>query len=122
MGSHPLNLALRFLLELTALFVTGLWGWKQTDSWWRFLLAIGLPVVIGAIWVTFAVPDDPSRSGNAPVVVPGFVRLVIELCMLGFGSWALYQLGHTGMGLGLAVTILIHYVISYDRVAWLLSQ
>ena len=32
MGSHPLNLALRFLLELVAIGAVGFWGWRATDS------------------------------------------------------------------------------------------
>ncbi|WP_280456932.1 DUF2568 domain-containing protein, partial [Nocardia carnea] len=37
----------------------------------RWLLVVLLPVVAAAAWGVFAVPDDPSRSGAAPVAVPG---------------------------------------------------
>jgi len=45
----------------------------------KFMLALTLPIFAAAIWGIFAVPDDPSRSGNAPVIAPGLVRIVIEL-------------------------------------------
>ena len=67
MGSHPINLALRFLLELSALFAMGVWGWRYSEGWLRFVLALSIPIIAAVLWGTFAVPDDPSRSGGAPI-------------------------------------------------------
>ena len=120
MGSHPINLALRFLLELAAWGAMGYWGWMQGDGPLRYLLLIGLPVVAAAIWGTFAVPDDPSRSGRAPVPVPGLVRLAIEFATFGTATWALYDTGNTTLSLVFAATVVVHYLVSYDRVLWLL--
>ena len=122
MGSHPLNLALRFLLEIAALIGVGMWGWKQSDSWLRFLMAIGIPIILAIIWGTFAVPGDPSRSGAAPVVTPGIVRLLIELSIFGLATWALYDLGHLKASTALAVVVVLHYAISYDRISWLINH
>ena len=66
MGSHPINLAFRFLLELAALVASGFWGWRQSDGGFRYILAIGIPVFLAVVWGTFAVPNDPSRSGKSP--------------------------------------------------------
>ncbi len=77
MGKHPLNSALRFLLEMVAIISFGYWGYLQTDLWWRILLAAGLPILFAGIWGVFAVPGDPSRSGNTVVKTPGMVRLII---------------------------------------------
>lgn len=122
MGSHPLNLALRFLLELIALLAIGMWGWNKNDGWLRFVFAIGLPIILGAIWATFAVPDDPSRSGNTLVVTPGLVRLMIELGIFGIATWCFYSLGLRRVCYAFGLIVLIHYLLSYDRVAWLISQ
>lgn len=122
MGSHPVNLGVRFLLEVTALVGFGMWGWRQSDSWWRFVLAIGVPLIAAGLWVTFAVPDDPSRSGNAPVPVPGVVRLVLELLILGGGAWGFYAAGFGRVAVVLAAVVVIHYIVSYDRIGWLLGQ
>lgn len=122
MGSHPANLALRFLLELAALVGLGMWGWSMTDGWFRVVLAVAMPVVGAALWGTFAVPEDPSRSGNAPVPTRGWVRLIIELAVLGLGSagfaWSGYRV-LTGI-LGFLVTM--HYLLSMDRIRWLLAR
>ncbi len=122
MGSHPINLALRFLLEMAGLVAIGYWGWSQHDGLLRFALAIGGPLLAAILWATFAVPDDPSRSGKAPVPVPGIVRLVLELAFFAFASWALYDAGNPVLSLGLAIVVVIHYALSYDRIAWLLRQ
>ncbi len=122
MGSHPINLALRFILELAVLASVGTWGWKQSDGWFRYALAIGNPILLAAIWGTFAVPEDPSRSGAAPIVTPGIIRLGIELAFFTIASLALYDMGQNRLCFILASTVLAHYIISYDRILWLLNH
>ena len=122
MGSHPLNLALRFLLEMVALVAIGYWGFSQHSGIWRWMLGIGFPVVAAAAWATFAVPADPSRSGEAPVPVPGVLRLALELALFGFAAWALYDAGNPALALILVAVTAVHYGLSYDRIAWLLRQ
>ncbi|MEZ4995328.1 MAG: YrdB family protein [Saprospiraceae bacterium] len=122
MGSNPINLALRFLLELSALAAVGVWGWKQSDGWFRYVLAIGIPLILAGIWGTFAVPDDPSRSGAAPVATPGLIRLALELGIFAFGTWALYNIDFHKASLTFGIIVLLHYVLSYDRIMWLMSH
>ena len=122
MGSHPINLIIRFLLEITALVSVGMWGWKQNDGWLRYVLAIGIPLILATIWGTFNVQDDPSRSGSAPIPTPGLIRLAIELGMFALAIWALYDSGFTKASLIFAIIVLLHYLASYDRVIWLLSK
>ena len=122
MGSHPLNLVIRFLLEVVVLVAAGMWGWKQSDGGLRFVLAIGLPILLAALWGTFAVPDDPSRSGAAPIITPGVIRLIMELAIFAFASWAFYDMGLNKISLTLGVIVVLHYAFSYDRIMWLLSH
>jgi hypothetical protein len=122
MGSHPVNLTVRFLLELTALTATGIWGWRYSDGWFRFVLAFGIPVILAAIWGTFAVPNDPSRSGKAPVAVPGIIRLVIELAIFSLAIWTLQDIGFARLSWILGITVALHYIISYDRIMWLIKN
>ena len=122
MGSHPVNLAIRFLLEIVSLFAIGAWGWSQDDGWMRFLLAIGIPTVAAVIWGTFAVPNDPSRSGKAPVAIPGVLRLILELGFFAFATWVIFDLGYSGISGVFGMIIVVHYLVSYDRILWLLKQ
>ena len=119
MAYHPINLGVRLLLELAAL---AYWGWQQSDGFLRFVLAIGIPVLAAALWGTFAVPDDRSRSGRAPIPVPGIVRLALELAFFGFAVWALYDAGLVTSSIGTGIIVIIHYIVSYERIGWLLRQ
>ena len=47
MSQNPLNLAVRFALELAGLYALGLWGWTQHTGILRYLLTIGLPNSMG---------------------------------------------------------------------------
>ncbi len=122
MGSHPANLALRFVLEMGALVAMGTWGWHRTAGPWRYLFAFAVPVVAMALWGVFAVPHDPSRSGNAPVPVPGVLRLALEAGFFGFATWAMFSSGHRLPALIFGALVLTHYALSFDRLAWLLRQ
>ncbi|KAA3644817.1 MAG: DUF2568 domain-containing protein [Chloroflexi bacterium] len=122
MGSNPINLAVRFILEIVALIIFGIWGWNNAAGVLQYLLALGIPILAAILWGTFAVKDDPSRSGKAPVPVPGIIRLVFELAFFALATWALFDLGNTSLAWVLGSAVAIHYVISYDRVTWLLKQ
>jgi hypothetical protein len=121
-GSHPLNLALRFLLEIAALVTIGFWGWSKGEGALRFVLAAGLPVIAAVLWGTFRVPGDASASGQALVAVPGLLRLLLELAIFAFATWALYDAGAVRLAWILGVVVVAHYVLSYDRVRWLLLR
>lgn len=119
MGSNPVNLAFRFLLELAGLFAMGYWGWQQGDGWRGWLLMLGVPLIAAVLWGTFRVDNDP---GKAPVRVPGAVRLALELAYFGFATWALIDAGAVIAGWILGGAVLVHYLFSYDRILWLLKQ
>jgi hypothetical protein len=122
MGSHPINLAIRFVLELSALLAMGVWGWQQSEGRLRFVLAVGMPLIAAVLWGVFAVPHDPSRSGTAPIAVPGMLRLALELAVFAFATWALYHVGATKLSWTLGIIVTIHYLVSYDRILWLIKQ
>ena len=121
-GSHPANLALRFLLELVALFALGWWGLSLADNWLRFVLAVLFSLVAATIWGTFAVPDDPSRSGEAPVVVRGWIRLGLELIVFGTAVIGLASVGRGSFATVFLVVVIAHYLLSIDRISWLLER
>lgn len=113
MSNNPINLALRFFLELAGLAAMAYWGWTTHDGAWRFVWGIGLPVVAAALWGVFRVPNDP---GNAPVAVPGPVRLLLEALYFGAAVGLLAAADQERTAVILGVVIVLHYVASYDRV------
>jgi hypothetical protein len=122
MSQNPLNLGLRFLLELASLFAFGYWGWTQHDGALRFILVIGIPLLAAAIWGTFRVPADASANGKAPVPIPGWLRLLIEIVFFSSAVWCLLHANAMTAGRLLGGLILFHYIISYDRIGWLLKS
>jgi hypothetical protein len=81
-----------------------------------------VPLALAIVWGTFAVPNDPSRSGHAPIPIPGVVRLVLEWANFAFAVWALYSLGRPVPGVILGIVTAVHYALSYDRFTWLVHQ
>jgi len=122
MSKYPINLALRFLLEVLGLSTYGVWGYQQSDTWTRILLAIILPLGYAVLWGVFAVKDDPSRSGKTVVQTPGTIRLILELLLFGAAAWMMHSLGYPGLGFIFGGVVTLHYILSYDRIAWLLKQ
>lgn len=122
MGQHPLNLALRFTLEMAALISIGYWGWVQHEGVLRVGLAISLPLVAAVLWAVFRVPGDRSGGGEPIVAIPGILRLLLELALFAVAAWGLYEARATNVAWILSAVVLFHYLISYDRVWWLLHQ
>jgi hypothetical protein len=122
MSKHPLNSAARFILELVAMAAFATWGYHQSESGLRILLAILLPLGFAALWGVFAVRDDPSRSGKTVVQTPGVVRLFLELALFGTAAWMWLDQGYSLLAIVFGSLALVHYALSWDRVAWLLKQ
>jgi hypothetical protein len=121
MSKNPINLAVRFILEILALVAFGAWGRAQFQGALGLILMILFPLLAAAAWGTFNVKGDPSRSGKAPVPVPGIVRLLLELIFFGSATWALFTLNPT-YGWIFGIVTLLHYILSYDRIRWLLER
>jgi len=122
MSKHPINSAVRFLLELASMAVFAWWGYHLSETGLRILPAILLPVGFAVIWGVFAVRDDPSRSGKTMVQTPGILRLVMELALFGTAAWMLLDLGQSKWAMLFGSILLLHYIFSFDRIAWLLKQ
>ncbi len=122
MGSHPLNLLLRFFLEMAALSVAAYWAWHISSTWEKYLFTAALPLFLAMVWGVFAVPNDPSRSGKTVIAVAGYLRLIIELAIFGFAVWALVDLQMETIAIIFGLTIVLHYFASYDRIKWLIKQ
>ncbi len=119
MSNHPINLAVRFLLELSILAALGYWGWTEHQGMWRVLWGVGLPLVAAALWGTFRVPGDP---GDAPVPVPGVVRLALELALFAAAVTLLAAAGRDTLAVVFGGAVVLHYAVSYDRIVWLLGR
>jgi hypothetical protein len=118
MNTNPVNLAVRFLLEIVMLIAFACWGWHSTTGWFRYIAAAGLPVIAATLWGVFRIPNDPKP---APVAIPGIVRLLLEWVLFGLAAWALHDLGYTKSAIVMVVVVVLHYIVSYDR-TWVMLR
>ena len=118
MSSNPLNLTLRFLLELAGLVALGYWGQSEHQGIWRVAWGVGLPLAAAILWGTFRIPGDP---GKAPVAVPGPVRLLLEIAYFVAAVTLLAAADQPRAAAILGILVIFHYLVSYDRVRWMLS-
>jgi hypothetical protein len=120
------QMILRFVLEMASLVAWGLTGWELAGDGWagvlRWLSALVAVSVAAGLWGTFRVDGDSGGENDAPVTVPGAVRLAIELVVLLGAAVAVTWAGETVFGVVLGVLVTVHYLTTIDRVAWLVSQ
>jgi hypothetical protein len=112
MNTNPLNLTLRFLLELVMLAVFAYWGYHHFSGTKAVSAAIAMPLVAAVLWGVFRIPNDPKP---APVAIPGPLRLMLEWFLFAGAVWALEDLGQDRWAWLLAGVLFAHYLISYDR-------
>ena len=114
-----IGLGLHFLLELCGLAALIYWGFQTGEGLMKIVLGVLLPLLAAVIWGTFRVPNDP---GKAPVVVRGWVRLLLEATFFILAVAALSSVGQPTLAALLGITVVIDYAIGYERVIWLLKQ
>lgn len=120
MGFHPANLTFRFLLEIVGLIGVFRLGFDAGTGVWRWVFAFAFTFAAMALWATYRVPGDKSAKGDAPFAVSGPVRLLIELVVFGAGLFGWFVAGPSWMAWSYLGALVLHHVISYDRIGWLL--
>jgi hypothetical protein len=120
MAYHPINLGFRFILELVALYALGFWGWTQGAGVLRYLLAVLLPGAAAAVWAIFRA-IEPVEPKHIVRVVPGRVRLVMELVFFALATAALIHAGQVIGGVVFGMAVILHYGTSIDRIGFLLK-
>lgn len=119
-AEHPVNLAVRFLLEIAAAVGIFRLGLHLADGAVAGLLAAGMVAVGITAWGVCNVPGDASRSGSAPVPVPGPVRLGIEIAVFATGAVGWFFAGPRWLAWTYLVVTVAHHVMSVDRLTWLM--
>ncbi|WP_211588653.1 YrdB family protein [Allorhizocola rhizosphaerae] len=103
-----LNALLRFALEITALVVLAVWGWRIS-----VVLATVLPLTAALLWARFVAP-----KAKWFLPLPG--RLAVEAVVFGGATAALVDMGRVGWaillgGLAVANSTLVHLVRDDER-------
>lgn len=119
MNTNPINLAVRFLLELVMLAVLAWWGYHRFPAMAGIAAAIAFPVAAAVLWGVFRIPNDPRP---APVATPGPLRLLLEWALFGWAVWALHDSGYDTLAWLMAGMLVAHYLVSYDRTVAMLRN
>lgn len=119
MHNHPLNLLLRFGLELVLVGIYAYWSWHSFDGFQKYLFSLLIPLAGMLLWGIFKVPGDP---GKAIVAIPGWVRLLLEILLFVLGFWMLRSLQLFKAANLFATISILHYLISWERIRWLLES
>ena len=116
-------LATRFLLELIGFGAIGWAGWNLGGGGVAGgVLAAGFVVAAGAAWGALTVPDAPARNPTPVIVVPGWVRLLVELAIFGLAAWALWVFVSRAASESYLTALGIVTLVGWDRIWWLLKQ
>ncbi|MBK8492816.1 MAG: YrdB family protein [Saprospirales bacterium] len=118
MSQNPINLIVRFALEIVIWVALGMWGYHKGEGWKGIVLAILLPVAGAAIWGIFRTVGD---HGRGLVETPGLIRFAMEMLFFTAAAWVLYDLGYQTSSFAFIAVSLLHYILSYDRVVFLIS-
>ncbi len=120
MKKNNAGLGLHFLLEIGAMAALVHWGFNASQNTaLRVLLGLGVPLAAAVLWGVFRVPNDP---GPAPVAIPGPLRLLLELVILGGAAAALYFSGETPLSLVFVTAIIIDYFMMSNRIRSMLGR
>ena len=116
-------LAARFLLELFGLAGFAMWGWSLGSGGpLGGLLGALFVLIAAAAWGVFRVRHDPPGKTDHPVIVPGPVRLTIELAFFGLAAAGWWLAGYRAASETLMTAAAVLYVVTWDRQRWLLRQ
>lgn len=119
MSNNPINLLIRFVLEIILLVIFAYWGSHTHFPFPSIFVAVGLPLIAAIIWGVFRVEGDP---GKATVAIPGWLRLTYEMILFCSATVMLYKLGLNNYGTIFLIIWVVHYIVSYDRVLLLLKR
>jgi Protein of unknown function (DUF2568) len=92
---RPINLALRFALELAALAAFGAWGLHAAGGPARFALAAAAVLAAAGVWGRWMAPTSRHRLADP-------ARLLAEVAFFTAAGAALALTGRGALGVGLA--------------------
>ena len=113
---------IRLLLELGMLLCLGYTGYNLSETTLvRLFLAVLLPAIAMAVWAIFRAPGDESAGKEAPVHIPGWARLILELALFVIAAAGAWWAGSRIAAEALLTFTALHYVFTWQRVKWLLT-
>lgn len=99
------NLALRFVLELVALWIYGYWAFNMGSTWLSKLLwGVSIPFGIAVLWGVFGSP-------KAVIPLIGGLHFLLELTVFGCPVFLLWMMGKPNMAIVYGVMVGLNKVL-----------
>lgn len=99
---EAINLAVRFVVELFALFALGWWGlYRGRTQFQKYALAAIAPLTGAAVWGLFVAPNAEYDLGTA-------LRLVLQVAILGAAFLALVAMGKRRIALVFGIVAIVN--------------
>lgn len=100
-----INTAIAFFLELAMLIAFGYWGFHgEKSTWLKWLLGIGIPLIVIVAWGFWMAPRSEYRLGLLPGVIVSSILFLLAAA-------ALYQTGQTTLATIMAVITIVHEIL-----------
>jgi hypothetical protein len=100
------NLAFSFILELVLLAAFAFAGYVLGDGVMRYILALGVPVIVIVIWGAFLAPRA-ARPAPPPV------KLALKIALFGLAALGLVQTGNLTLAVFFAVAVALNLLLAY---------
>jgi|GEM_PF-1246043 len=103
------SLLLAFLVELAMLAALASWGFSLDDTWLKFLVGIGAPMLVIVVWGRWL---SPQPKVHIPTVWRSFSKLVLY----SVATLALFDLDRQGLAylFGVAATYSLIYELAFQ--------
>ncbi len=90
------NLALRFALEIASLVAFAFWGSQMSQSPWRLVTLLILPLAAALFWGTFVAPRAKARLDDP-------TRLTVEIVYFATAAGGVWAVGYPVLALAFFV-------------------
>jgi hypothetical protein len=104
---QSVNLAIRFLLEVFALWAVGYWGFKVGEgAVGKWLLGLGAPILIAIAWATLGSPKSLIKLSTS-------AHFFVELLLFSLPAFALYAAGKGTLATLYAVVVILNRILMH---------
>jgi len=101
---RPVNLAVKFLLELAAFAALAYWGASTGPGAWAVVLAIAAPLAAVIVWALFCAPRARRR-------LPVLARAPLELAVFGLAAGGLAAAGAVTLAIIFGAVVIVNAVL-----------
>lgn len=104
---HAFFLLLVFLSEVAAIIAYSYWGFQfHSSAVIKWVLGIGIPVVVVVIWGLFLAP-------KASMEIPNVLRIIMKVMVFGFAAAGVYSAGRPRLALWFGLCVLLSHGMDY---------